>query len=103
MRNQDKIDVGERRNFFLPSIKNRIRQPRIDQQNFSGGGHDSESRLAIPSELRFHANQKSQKTWSSKGNDPAPISKARMTNNEGMSKSELRKDKRENADFGLRH
>ena len=91
MRNQDKIDVGERSDFFLGSFENRIRQPRIDEQNLSSGSHDSESRLAIPSELRFHATQKGQKTWSSKGNDPAPISKARMTNDEGMSKSDWQK------------
>ena len=52
--NQDEIDVFEPGNFFLRIFENRIREPRIDEQNFSARRHNLESRLTVPSELRIH-------------------------------------------------
>jgi len=69
MRDQDKIDMFERSDFFLGSFENRIRQPRIYEQNFSARRHDLESRLAVPGELRFHAPQQTEKICPSKSND----------------------------------
>src|SRR6266487_3187652 len=50
MCNQYKIDVVERSDFILASFENRIRQPGIDEQNFSARRCDLESRLAVPGE-----------------------------------------------------
>ena len=46
--NEDKIDVLERGEFVLRLFENRIRLPRIDEQNFSARRNDFESRLAVP-------------------------------------------------------
>ena len=46
--NQNKIDMLERGEFVLRFFENRIRQPRIDEQNFSPRRNDFESRLAVP-------------------------------------------------------
>ncbi len=45
MCNQYKIDVVERSDFILASFENRIRQPGIDEQNFSARRCDLESRV----------------------------------------------------------
>jgi DNA-3-methyladenine glycosylase II len=58
----------ERGDFGLGIFENRIREPRIDEQNFSARGHNFESRLTIPSELRIHGNHQIEKRWSSKRN-----------------------------------
>ena len=75
----------KRGEFVLRFFENRIRQPRIDEQNFSGRRYDLEGRLTVPSELRIHENHQIEKTSSGKRceikNDGA-----RMTNE--MSKSE---------------
>ena len=68
VRNQDEIDMLERGDFVLRIFENRIREPRIDEQNFSARGHNLESRLTIPSELRIHGNHQIEKRWSSKRN-----------------------------------
>ena len=58
----------ERGDFGLGIFENRIREPRIDEQNLSARGHNLESRLTIPSELRVHGNHQIEKRWSSKRN-----------------------------------
>src|SRR6476469_10787750 len=68
VRNQDEIDMLQRSDFVLRIFENRIREPRIDEQNFSARGHNFESRLTIPSELRIHGNHQIEKRWSSKRN-----------------------------------
>src|SRR4029077_13929635 len=72
VRNQDEIDMLERGDFGLGISENRIREPRIDEQNFSARSHNLESRLTIPSELRIHANHQIEKRWSSKQNAVPP-------------------------------
>jgi hypothetical protein len=54
--NQDEINMVERGNFGLRVFEDRIREPRIDEQNFPARGHNLKSRLTVPSELRVHAN-----------------------------------------------
>ena len=66
MCNQNKIDTFERVDFIRASFENRIRQPRIDEQNFSARRYDLESRLAVPSELRVHDLHETEKHWFSK-------------------------------------
>src|SRR4029450_11638995 len=61
MRNQDEIDVPEPGDFGLRIFENRIREPRIDEQNFSARGHNLESRLTVPSELRIHGKSRNPK------------------------------------------
>jgi len=61
MRNQDEIDMLERGDFGLGIFENRIREPRIDEQNLSAGSHNFESQLTIPSELRIHGNHQIEK------------------------------------------
>jgi hypothetical protein len=61
MRNQDEIDMLERGDFGLRVFKDRIREPRIDEQNFSARGYNLESRLTVPSELRIHGNHEIEK------------------------------------------
>ena len=61
MRNQDEIDMLERGDFVLRIFENRIREPRIDEQNFSARGHNLESRLTVPSELRIHGKSRNRK------------------------------------------
>src|SRR5262245_51190465 len=68
MRDQDEIDMFERSDFCLRVFKNRIREPRIYEQNFSARGHNLERRLTVPSELRIHANHQIENRWSSKRN-----------------------------------
>ena len=68
VRNQDEIDMLERGDFVLRIFENRIREPRIDEQNFSARGHNLESRLTVPSELRIHGNHQIENRWSSKRN-----------------------------------
>ena len=41
VRNQDEIDMLERGDFVLRIFENRIREPRIDEQNFSAQGSQS--------------------------------------------------------------
>ena len=60
VRNQDEIDMLERGDFVFRIFKNRIGEPRIDEQNFSARGHNLESRLAVPSELRIHGNHETE-------------------------------------------
>jgi hypothetical protein len=60
MRNQDEIDILERGDFILRIFENGIREPRIDEQNFSVRSHNLESRLTVPSELRVHGNHKTE-------------------------------------------
>ena len=60
VRNQDEIDVFEPGNFFLRIFENRIREPRIDEQNFSARRHNLESRLTVPSKLRIHGNHETE-------------------------------------------
>ena len=64
----------ERSDFILASFENRIRQPGIDEQNFSARRCDLESRLAVPSELRIHGNHQIENLWSSKRNAVSRIS-----------------------------
>jgi hypothetical protein len=66
MCNQNKIDTVERSDFIFASFENRIRQPRIDEQNFSARRYDLESRLAVLSELRVHDLHETEKHWFSK-------------------------------------
>jgi len=61
VRDQDEIDMLKRGDFLLCIFKNRIREPRIHEQNFPGRRHNLESRLTIPSELRIHANHQIEK------------------------------------------
>ena len=49
VRNQDKIDMFERGEFVFRCCEDRIRQPRIDEQNFSARRNDLEGRLPVPS------------------------------------------------------
>ena len=63
MRNQDEIDILERSDFVLRLFQNRIREPRIDEQNFSARGHNLESRLTVPSELRAHEKSQNRKPF----------------------------------------
>src|SRR5438094_2681353 len=63
MRNQDEIYISERGDFVLRIFENRIREPRIDEQNFPARGHDLESRLTVPSELRIHAKSRNRKAF----------------------------------------
>src|SRR4029450_2443603 len=80
MRNHDEIDVFERGDFVLRIFENRIREPRIDEQNFSARGHNLESRLTVPSELRVHGNHRTKKISPGK-RDQEKNDEARMTNN----------------------
>ena len=50
----------ERGEFVFRCCEDRIRQPRIDEQNFAARRNDLESRLAVPSELGFHIVMKSK-------------------------------------------
>jgi DNA-3-methyladenine glycosylase II len=68
MRNQNEIDILERVDFILRIFENRIREPRIDEQNFSARRHNLESRLTVPSELRIHGSHQIENRWSSKEN-----------------------------------
>src|SRR5258707_8523644 len=63
MCNQNKIDMVERSDFIFASFENRIRQPRIDEQNFSARGHNLESRLTVPSKLRIHGKSRNRKAF----------------------------------------
>ena len=80
VRNQDEIDMLERGDFGLGIFENRIREPRIDEQNFSARGHNLESRLTIPSELRIHANHQIEKRWSSKQNAVQGVTASQPSN-----------------------
>jgi DNA-3-methyladenine glycosylase II len=68
VRDQDKIDMIESGDFSLGIFENRIGEPRVDEQNFSAPRHNLESRLTIPSELRFHGNYEIENRWSIKRN-----------------------------------
>jgi hypothetical protein len=68
VRNQNEIDMLERGDFGLGIFENRIREPRIDEQNFSARSHNLESRLTVPSKLCIHGNHQIEKRWSSKRN-----------------------------------
>ncbi len=66
MRNQDEINMLERGDFGFRIFENRIREPRIDEQNFSARGHNLEGGLTIPSELRIHEKSRNRKALASK-------------------------------------
>jgi hypothetical protein len=66
VRDQNKIDIFQRGKFVVSFIVNRVRELGIDQKNFSSRGHDPKSRLAVPSELRFHASDETENSCSSK-------------------------------------
>src|SRR4029077_20407353 len=87
VRNQDEIDMLERGDFGFRIFENRIREPGIDEQNFSARGHNLESRLTIPSELRIHEKSRNRKAFVRQEliekND-----EARMPNREGITKPE---------------
>jgi hypothetical protein len=68
VRNQNEIDIPQRGDFSLPIFENRIREPRIDEQNFSARDHNLESRLTVPSKLRIHGKHQIKNRSSSKGN-----------------------------------
>jgi hypothetical protein len=68
VRDQNQIDMLKRGDFVPGVFENRIREPRIDEQNFSARGHNLESRLTIPSKLGIHGNYQIEKHWSSKRN-----------------------------------
>jgi hypothetical protein len=70
MCNQDKIDTVERSDFIFASFENRIRQPGINEQDFSARRYDLESRLPVPGELRVHYNHETENISASKGNAP---------------------------------
>jgi len=70
MRNQNQINTLESRDFVFAPIMNRVRQPGIDEQNFSARRYDLESRLAVPSELRVHHNHETENISAGKGNAP---------------------------------
>ena len=53
----------QRGDFVLRVFENRIREPRIDEQNFSARCHNFESRLTVPSELRVHGNHQTEKPF----------------------------------------
>jgi hypothetical protein len=59
--NQDEINMVKRGDFGLRVFEDRIREPRIDEENFSARRHNLESRLTIPSELRIHGNHETEK------------------------------------------
>jgi hypothetical protein len=67
MGNQNEIDMLKRGDFGLGIFENRIREPGVDEQNFSAGRHNLESRLAIPGELRIHGNHQIEKSSFGKG------------------------------------
>ena len=67
VRDQNEIDILERSDFVLRIFENRIREPRIDEQNFSAWCNDFKSRLTVPSELRVHANHEIEKNPFGKG------------------------------------
>jgi DNA-3-methyladenine glycosylase II len=69
MCNQNKIDSVERSDFICASFENRVRQPRIDEQNFSARRYHLEGRLAVPSELRVHDLHETEKHWFGKGDE----------------------------------
>ena len=69
MRDQDQINALERCDFLPASVVNGIRQPRIDKKHVAGGRNDLKSRLAIPSQLSFHANHKIEKIPLGKGDE----------------------------------
>jgi hypothetical protein len=87
MRNQDEIDMLERGDFGLRIFEDRIREPRIDEQNFSARSHNLERRLTVPSELRIHGSHRTKK-FSTGKRDQGKNDEARMTNDERISKSE---------------
>jgi hypothetical protein len=89
VRNQNKIDTVERSDFIFASFENRIRQPGINEQDFSARRYDLESRLAVPSELRVHDLHETEKHWFSKRDKRAWNDEGRMTNHEGMTKLEI--------------
>src|SRR5439155_13108127 len=88
MRDQDQINALERCDFLLASVVNGIREPGIDKKNIAVRRNDLKSRLAIPGQLSFHANHKIEKIPLGKRDEKND--EARMTNDEGMSKSESR-------------
>src|SRR6476660_6103704 len=61
VRNQDEIDLLERGDFGFRILKTRIREPRIDEQNFSARGHNLEGGLTVPSKLRIHGKSRNRK------------------------------------------
>src|SRR5438046_5738477 len=69
MCNQTKTDTSEHVDLLRAFFENGIRQPRIDEQNFSARRYDLESRLAIPGELRVHGNHQTEKDWFGKGDE----------------------------------
>jgi hypothetical protein len=66
VRNQDEIHMLEPGDFGFRIFENRIRKPRIDEQNFSVRGHNLESRLTVPSKLRIHENHEIESCAQSK-------------------------------------
>jgi hypothetical protein len=58
---QNQIAALQRCDLIFAVLKNWIRQPRIDKDYVPGRRRDFEGRLAIPGELRFHANHKIEK------------------------------------------
>ena len=82
VRNQDEIDMFKRSNFSFRIFESRIREPRIDEQDFAARGHNLEGRLTVPSELRVHENHETEKCWASKRN---AISKSRGFPSRGSS------------------
>ena len=67
MCDQNQIDALQRCDLAFASLKNWIRQPRIDKKHVPSRRDDFECGLPIPSELRFHANHKIEKIPLGKG------------------------------------
>src|SRR6266480_2470973 len=59
----------ERCDFLLAFVVDRIREPRIDKKNIAAWRNDFKGRLAIPGELRLHANHKIEKIPPGKGDE----------------------------------
>jgi hypothetical protein len=81
MRCQDEIDMLERGDFGIRIFQDRIREPRIDEQNFSARSHNLERRLTVPSKLRIHGIHRTEKISPGK-RDQGKNDEARMTNDE---------------------
>ena len=85
VRNEDQINVFKRGEFVLRFFENRIRQPRIDEQNFAARRDDLESRLPVPGELGVHESHQTEKPWFGKGQWRDKITNAKLTNDEQLS------------------
>jgi len=67
VRYQNQIAALQRCDLIFAFLKNWIRQPRIDKKHVPNRRRDFKGRLAVPSELRFHANHKIEKIPIGKG------------------------------------